>query len=485
MTNDEIRDEIRKCAEDPIYFIKKYIYIIHPIKGRIPFNLFRFQERLLREVMANRFSITRKFRQAGITTICAAYSVWYAIFKKNKNIVVVSIGERESKDFLDRAKEMYYDLPAWLRPKAITENAHTLKLSTGSVIKSQPAGAGRGQPVSILIVDEAAFIDNMEEYWKAVYPTVSTGGEVVMISTVNGMGNLYYDIYRKAELKQNEFHIIRIHWQEHPDYNEQWAKVTRANLGEKGWLQEVEGEFLGTGDTFIETDTLREIRDHTSSDYYEKYYRMMRVWKDPEPYAQYLITADASYGRGRDHSAFHVINLYTGEQVAEFYSNTVSLPDFAKYIAQEGMNYNMAAVAPERNVLGTELIRCLFEDHEYDNMWMDQKGDFGFLVNAKNKETLLTYLQDKLANSKLKINSKRTFDELSTFIISNSGKLEAEKGHHDDLVLSLALAAFIMEEIQDSIPDLQVLDKKQEWTIMGPTAANPQRDLMKDYLKWI
>ena len=149
------------------------------------------------------------------------------------------------------------------------------------------------------------------------------------------------------------------------------------------------------------------------------------------------------------------------------------------------MNYNMAAVAPERNVLGTELIRCLFEDHEYDNMWMDEKGDFGFLVNAKNKETLLTYLQDRLANSKLKINSKRTFDELSTFIISNSGKLEAEKGHHDDLVLSLALAAFIMEEIQDSIPDLQVLDKKQEWTIMGPTAANSQRDLMKDYLKWI
>ena len=485
MTPDEIRDELRKCADDPVYFIRNYVYITHPVKGRIPFNLYRFQERLLREVMANRFSITRKFRQAGITTICAAYSLWYAIFKKDKNIVVVSIGERESTDFLDRAKEMYHDLPAWLKPKAIKENQHTLKLSTGSVIKSQPAGAGRGQPVSILIVDEAAFIDGMEDYWKAVYPTVSTGGEVVMISTVNGMGNLYYDLYRKAELGQNEFHIIRIHWQEHPDYDDKWAKVTRANLGEKGWLQEVEGEFLGTGDTFIETDVLREIRDHTSSEYYEKYYRMMRVWKDPEPYAQYMITADASYGRGRDHSAFHIINLYTGEQCAEFYSNTVSLPDFAKYIAQEGNRYNLAYVAPERNVLGLELIRCLFEDHEYDNMWLDEKGDFGFLVNNKNKETLMTYLQDKLANSKLKINSKRTFDELSTFIISNSGKLEAEKGHHDDLVMSLALAAFLMEDIQDSLPDMERLDKKQEWTLMGPTAANPNKDLMKEYLKWI
>src|SRR5210317_2193326 len=176
-----------------------------------------------------------------------------------------------------------------------------------------------------------------------------------------------------------------------------------------------------------------------------------------------MITADASYGRGRDHSAFHVINLYTGEQCAEFYSNTVSLPDFAKYIAQEGNRYNLAFVAPERNVLGLELIRALFEDHEYDNMWLDEKGEFGFLVNNKNKETILTYLQEKLANSKLKINSKRTFDELSTFIISNSGKLEAEKGYNDDLVMSLALAAFLMEDIQDSLPDMERLDKKREW----------------------
>jgi len=118
-------------------------------------------------------------------------------------------------------------------------------------------------------------------------------------------------------------------------------------------------------------------------------------------------------------------------------------------------------------------------------MWLDEKGEFGFLVNNKNKETILTYLQEKLANSKLKINSKRTFDELSTFIISNSGKLEAEKGYNDDLVMSLALAAFLMEDIQDSLPDMERLDKKREWTLMGPTTANPNKDLMKEYLKWI
>lgn len=486
MTPDQIKDEIAKCKDDPIYFIRNYVWIVHPVKGRIKFDLFRFQERLLREIIENRFTITRKFRQAGITTICAAYALWYAIFKKDKNIVVVSIGDRESTDFLSRAKEMYYDLPKWLQPRILTENAHTLKLGTGSVIKSQPAGAGRGQPVSILIVDEAAFIDNMEEYWKAIYPTVSTGGEVVMISTVNGMGNFYYELYKKAELGQNEFHIIQIHWREHPDYNnDKWAKATRANLGEKGWLQEIEGEFLGTGDTFVDTGTLKEIQQNVSSEYYHKYYRQMRVWKDPEPYAMYLITADASYGRGRDYSAFHVINLYTGEQVAEFYSNTVTVPEFTRYIAKEGRRYNLAYVAPERNVLGSEVIRALFEDHDYENMWMDEKGEFGFLVSNKNKETILTYLHDKLTQNTIKINSKRTFNELATFIITDNGKLEAEKGYHDDLVMSMAIAAFVMDSLAMDLPHINSQSNEQEWTLLGPVSHNPRNEILDDYLKWV
>lgn len=485
MTPDQIRDELHKCSEDPVYFIKKYVYIVHPIKGRIKFDLYKFQERLLGEVNDNRFTVIRKFRQAGITTICAAYSLWYAIFQRDKNIVVVSIGDRESTDFLDRAKQMYNDLPSWLRPRSVIENQHTLKLSTGSIIKSQPAGAGRGQPVSILMIDEAAFIDNMAEYWKAVYPTISTGGSVVMISTVNGMGNFYYELYRKAELKQNEFHIVRIHWREHPEYDDAWAKTTRANIGERGWLQEVEGEFLGAGDTFIDTGTLREIKENISSNYTEKYYRQMRVWKEPEPYAQYLITADPSYGRGRDYSAFQVINLYTGEQVAEFYSNTVTIPDFSKYIALEGRRYNLAYVVPERNVLGSEVIRSLFEDHDYENMWLDDKGDFGFLTSKKNKETILTYLHDKLTQSRIKVNSKRTFNELATFIITESGKLEAEKGYNDDLVMSLAIAAYVMENLALDYPGLGRQENSQEWDILGPVMKNSNNKMMEEYLKWI
>ena len=99
---------------------------------------------------------------------------------------------------------------------------------------------------------------------------------------------------------------------------------------------------------------------------------MMRIWVDPQPYHTYLIAADASFGRERDYSAFHIINLYDGTQVAEFYSNKIGLSEFATILAQEGLRYNTAFIAPERNGLGLALIEQLFEIQEYENMWTDK-----------------------------------------------------------------------------------------------------------------
>ena len=116
LSKKQIIEELDKCSKDPVYFIKNYVYIEHPIKGIIPFDLYRFQTRIVNEVVDNRFNIIRKFRQAGITTLCAAYSLWSIIFKKNHYVMVVSIGDRESTAFLRRVMMMYEDLPMWLKP---------------------------------------------------------------------------------------------------------------------------------------------------------------------------------------------------------------------------------------------------------------------------------------------------------------------------------------------------------------------------------
>ena len=487
LTKQQIREELKKCSEDPIYFIRNYVNIEHPIKGIIPFDLFKFQERIINEVEDNRFNIIRKFRQAGITTICAAYSLWSIIFKQHHNVMVVSIGDRESTGFLSRVVNMYDDLPKWLKPDIREKNKHSLYLSTGSRVKSQPAGAGRGESVSHLIVDEAAFVERMREFWAAVYPTISTGGKATLISTVNGMSNLYYEIYRDAELEINNFNVVDIWWREHPDYTEEWAKEIKPNIGERMWLQEYECEFLGTGDTFIDRHTLTRLKDSEVKEYGSKYSNRMRIFKEPDPYTEYIMGVDSSFGREWDYSAFHVINAYNGEQVAEFYSNKTSIHDFAKIIHDEGVRYNTAHVVVERNGLGIALIEELFENLEYENMWMDENSEFGLQITTKSRESILTSLEHSLRSSLIRVNSERTVNELLTFIINSNGKVEADDGYNDDLVMSLALTAYVIEDIKNGAP---VLPTKNESVAPGDVTfevpfKTSSGDLNNEDIKWL
>ena len=268
------------------------------------------------------------------------------------------------------------------------------------------------------------------------------------------MSNLYYELYSAAVKKQNKFHIVDINWQEHPWYTAQWYEDTRPNMSEKAWLQEYECEFLGTGDTFIDRHTLKILKESSIDNYVSKYTHRMRVWEEPQPFYNYLIAVDASYGRERDHSAFHVINLYNGEQVAEFYSNVTPISKFAEIIRKEGYHYNTAYVQVERNGLGMALLEQLWDVLEYDNLIMDEKGEFGLMLTTKTREVVLSDLEESLRSGKIKINSSRTVNELLTFIINqDTGKVEADEGYTDDLVMSLAIAANAFDDIHKGSPE--------------------------------
>lgn len=473
MEKQELLKEFKRCAEDPIYFISKYVRVTHPVRGLVPFKLYPFQHRILEDLENYRFNILRKFRQAGCTTIAASYSLWMVIFQKHKSVIILSKGDSESTEVLDRIKLMYDELPEFLKPGIAEDNKHNMKLKTGSVIKSRPSGkqSGRSLAGSFLIIDEAAFIDSIDTIWAAVYPIISTGGRAFVLSTVNGIGNWYHDVYQAAVNGENSFHPIDIRWQEHPEYHynpdyeylyegmikkgldiHKWEKTTRKNLPTKQWLQEYECSFLGTGETFVEGDILKQLSQQTSEDYYTKHNNRMRVWQEPQPQYNYMISCDTSLGRDRDYSAFHIINMYNGQQVAEFYSNRTPINDFAKIISTEGMLYNIAHVICERNTIGNNLIDWLYNMYEYENLWADEKGDLGFQVTAKNRDSILASLEEAIRTDLIKINSTRTCDELMTFIITDTGRVQAERGHHDDLVMSLALAVTAYKDLIDTSP---------------------------------
>jgi hypothetical protein len=479
MSKEELKEEFLKCKNDVKYFIRNYIKVEHQLLGLVNFDLFPFQERIIDELESNRFNFLRKFRQAGCTTIGCAYIMHMAVFQKNKTITILSIGDTESIEILSRIKIMYDELPPWMQPKIIRggDNKHTLELSNGCKIKARPAKktSGRSLASYFLMIDEAAFIEHIDDIWAAVYPIISTGGRVFVLSTVNGMGNWYFNTYQEAKAGRNEFNLTEIDWWEHPQYkyNEKYEwlyehirekdkkydvrrfeEITKKNIGLKRWRQEYEKEFLGTGSTYIDGESLQFLHENISHKYDTKYQGRMRVWKYPEPYFDYIMGVDTALGRELDYSSFIILNAYNGEQVAEFYSNKTSIDEFAQIIATEAMMYNVCKVIPERNGIGANLVNELFERQEYENLWLDDRGDFGINITSTNNEVMLAEMEEALRNRKITINSERLVKELLSFEINKNGKVEATKGHHDDLIAALKLAVKGLNVLIEKSPAL-------------------------------
>lgn len=209
--------------------------------------------------------------------------------------------------------------------------------------------------------------------------------------------------------------------------------------------------FEGTGDTYIDGEILVQLKSNCSNDYDIKYNNRMRVWKEPQRHHDYVLAADPSIGRERDFSAFHIIDVYNGEQVAEFYSNRTPINEFAEIIAKEARIYNTAYVLTERNTIGANLIYFLKETFEYENLVMDENREIGIQVTQKNREQLLANMEDAIRSLRVKINSERLVNELLTFIIDpETGKIEADANCHDDLILAFAIAVSVFNDLRGS-----------------------------------
>ena len=198
-----IKQEYIKCIGDPIYFMKKYCWIQHPTRGRIQFNLFPFQEGTLNQLNKNDRSIILKSRQLGISTLSAGIALHMMLFQKDKAILVVATKQDTAKNLVTKVKFMYDGLPSWLKLGFVENNKLALRLKNGSQIKAVSAAsdAGRSEAISLLIIDEAAFIEEnrIEEIWGSSQQTLATGGKSIVLSTPNGTGNFFHRMWVRAE----------------------------------------------------------------------------------------------------------------------------------------------------------------------------------------------------------------------------------------------------------------------------------------------
>lgn len=473
--------EILKCCNSFEYFCHKYVKILHPVKGLIPFVLYNYQRQVIRDYENYRFNIISKFRQGGLTTVSILWGMWRCMFQLDQQIMLLSKTDRDATDIgqmIDRACE---HLPTWLKPKKDGKwNDHLKQFTeTGSACKFHSPEAARGKSVTFLIVDEAAFVPDMEKHWKAMWPILSTGGSCALVSTVNGLGNWYEQTYHEAEEEQNRFHVIDLDYWTHPDYNnEEWVKEQRAQLGEKGFLQEVLREFLGSGETYFPGRIITQLTEQTRNNFpsrklFPKWVNKtgriaqlesehnkgaMWVWKEPSEGREYIIGVDVAEGQGEnnDNSCFQIIDTSTLEQVAEFYSNIIVPHELAQVLNEVGVYYNNALIVVENMGPGGAVISNLQHTLFYDNLYFENSKTNqkpGVKIGQVNRPIYLETLQNRLLNQTMRINSARFVTELLTFEYNPvTKKAQAQKNKHDDAIMAMCVTLHVRDSMLRDIP---------------------------------
>jgi len=462
LTKQEVMREIVKCGKDPVYFINNYARITHPQRGLIPFGLYDFQEDLVKHFLDHRFNVILKARQLGISTISAAYVVWLMLFHREKNVLVIATKFGTASNLVKKVKNILKNIPDWLRIAKVTiDNRTSFELSNGSQIKasSTSGDAGRSEALSLLVIDEAAHVEGLDDLWMGLYPTLSTGGRCIALSTPNGVGNWFHKVYIEAEQHTNDFHATKLPWDRHPDRDKNWFEKETRNMSRREIAQELECNFNMSGETVFHGDDLAHIEAHIREPKYRTGFdRNYWIWEEFQPEHNYMISADVARGDGRDYSVFHVIKLTTMEIIAE-YQGKVTPDVFSEILYNAGNEYGKCMVVVENNSVGYSVLEKLREKnypnlyhsikstHEYiDQLQAESVSNAvaGFTTSSKTRPLVIAKMEEFVRNKLIKIYSARLLNEMKTFIWNN-GKPEAMRSYNDDLVMACSIGCWIRD----------------------------------------
>ena len=458
-----VAQEYIKCAKDPAYFMRKYCYIQHPKRGRILFNLYPFQESVLHLFRDENYIITLKSRQLGISTLAAGYSLWLMLFHKDKNVLALAITQATARNLVTKTIFMYENLPKWLQLPFTEKNKLSLRLKNGSKItaKSSNTDAARSEAVSLLLIDEAAFIDNIEETYTAAQQTLATGGQCMALSTPNGIANWFHKTWVDAEAGDNGFIPVKLPWTVHPERDQTWRDEQDRKLGVRAAAQECDCDFLTSGDTVIEPELLSFYEETFVQDPIEKrgVDGNLWIWEEVDYQKSYMIIADVSRGDSTDYSTFHIFDIESCTQVGE-YKGKLSPKEFGNVLVGVATEFNDALLVIENANIGWSTIEQVLA-REYKNLYYSSRSENetvesymakferdklvpGFTMSLKTRPLVIAKLTEYIREKSVTIKSKRTMAELRVFVWKN-GKPQAQIGYNDDLVMPLAVALYVRD----------------------------------------
>jgi len=450
-------EEFIKCSQDPLYFIENYAKIVSLDKGIVNFDPFPYQRRIIEAMHNNQNTIGKLFRQAGKSTIVAAYFAWYVLFNDNKTAVILANKATIAKEIFYKVQFMIENLPFWLQQGVVEWNKTSFALENGSrcIAAATSASAVRGMSINMLLLDEFAHLkpNLAEEFTASVFPTISSAktSKLIIISTPNGL-NHYHKLWVEAENGTNGFKTVTGRWQEHPLRDSKWAEEQRQKLGEVKYRQEIECTFEGSSYTLVDGVKLSTMPIATPI--FQK--DGLEVFKKPEKDHNYVCIVDVSRGRHQDFSAFTIIDVTQTpyDVVVAYKNNTISTLEIPHIIFNTMRQYNNAFLLIEVNDLGQEVANIIYHEYEYENVYFSKGNEItqvsgypGIRTTKPVKSLGCSVLKDLIEKDQLLLNSHNIIQELSLFVVQKRGSYgTSDPTVNDDLTTTLWLFSWLTKQ---------------------------------------
>jgi hypothetical protein len=483
-TEQDITD-LKMCMDPdtgPHYFLDNFFYIQHPTKGRLRYEAFDYQRRLIDSYHQHRFNVNLLPRQTGKTTTAAGYLLWYAMFVPDATILIAAHKYTGAQEIMSRIRFAYELCPDHIRCGVTSYNKQSIEFDNGSRIIAQTTTetTGRGLSLSLLYADEFAFVppNVATEFWTSISPTLATGGKAIITSTPNSDEDQFASIWKEAnkrldefgntqEVGRNGFFPFKAHWREHPDRDDKWADEERSRIGEERFRREHDCEFLVFDETLISSICLAELEGS------EPILKtgQVRWYKDIDPKCTYVVAHDPSLGTGGNYAGIEVFELPSLDQVGEWQHNLTPiqsqvkvLREICKYIDNKCLESGRNATiyySVENNTVGEAALLAINEmgEESIPGMFLSEpmkKGHVrrfrrGFNTTHTSKISACAKAKQLIEQKKMKINSKSLISELKTFVAAGI-TFKAKDQQYDDLVSSLLLAVRMIVLLGDWDP---------------------------------
>lgn len=512
MTKQELITEYTKCLKDTPYALKTYLETYDNTQSKyVPFELFPDQEQLIKDYDTYNENLALKYRQAGVSTATSAWvskKLQFASPKQPEKVLIIANKLDTAKEMANKVRGFLNQWPEWINvgfSKDKDSQSH-FRLNNGCEVKAVATSmdALRGYTPTVLVFDEAAYIDAGNDFWAACMASLSTGGKVIVVSTPNGFDKIYYEIYAQSQQGLNDFKITEMVWYKDPRFTKdlKWIKTKDIidyilnrdkydddkvvliennqdefpKLIKKGykpyssWFeqmskklkydrrkisQELENNFLGSGDNVIPPDTIEIIKERMIEDPKEKYMAgQMWVWNEPKKGHRYIMGVDVSRGDSEDSSSICIVDFDTREQVAE-YLGKIPPDELADVCFKWGTMYSAFTVVDITGGMGVATVRKL-QELGYKDLYVDGINAFDkWSWNPKahekmpglsfnNKRTQIVAAFEESLRHNFVVKSTRLLNEMNTFVYIN-GKADHMKGHHDDLIMAMAMCVYVGE----------------------------------------